>query len=132
MNPRAPLPKWEWDDEKTPPAEPSAKERALSEIEHALRMFIFDGIRTKPLEGNSSLPFSPSTLRGLVIYYRQEKLNSIETGGAFDTRLVSIDAVATYLRETFGAGHFKYYLTSGLNTPYTYDFEWRQPKQSKP
>ena len=117
---------------KTPPAEPSAKERALSEIEHALRMFIFDGIRTKPLEGNSSLPFSPSTLRGLVTYYSQEKLNSIETGGTFDTRRVVPNAVWLYLHETFGAGHFNYYLTSGLNTPNTYYFEWRQPKQSKP
>jgi hypothetical protein len=47
MNPKAPLPKWEWGDENTPPAEPSAEERALSEIEHALRMFTFGGRQTK-------------------------------------------------------------------------------------
>jgi hypothetical protein len=47
MTPKAPLPKWEWGDQKTPLSEPSTEEQALSEAEHALRMLIFGGIQTK-------------------------------------------------------------------------------------
>jgi hypothetical protein len=93
--------------------------------------------KVRLIEVDSTLPFNPSTLPGLDIHYRQEKLNSIETGGTFDKRLVLPDAVAPYLQKTFGAGNFKYYLDQSnklglpngpIDSPNTYHFEWHQPK----
>jgi hypothetical protein len=93
--------------------------------------------KVRLIEVDSSLPFNPSTLPGLYINYRQERLNYIETGGTFDKRLVLANAVATYLQKTFGAGNFKYYLDPSnkmglpngpIDAPNTYYFEWRQPK----
>ena len=93
--------------------------------------------KVRLIKVDTSLPFNESTLPGLYIHYRQERLNYIEIGGTFDKRLVLPDAVAPYLQKTFGAGSFKYYLDQSnkvglpngpLDAPNTYYFGWQQPK----
>ena len=89
--------------------------------------------KVRLIEVDPNLPFSQSTLPGLTIEYRQDRLRYIETGGTFDKSRCTPEALSVYLCKTFGDGTLRYYpntIGSGSNpTPKEVNyFEWQQPK----